>query len=181
MLGDEEGVFDDLLRDRVPGAGWFCSQPGPLGLHQVHLHASLARALECGKIQAFLRLPFGASLPPTVVVADGVEVPQGPPGKAIVQFLPARQRVDQTGTHFEAGRLAINWNEDQVGEQMHQTLVEQARIVWSVLKASTRPAKIEDEQARRLVGYRIGDSALAITKTKGVPLSRPGPQRFHPI
>jgi hypothetical protein len=41
LLPGDEDAFDMALRSKITGAVWRCSQPGPLGLHPVHLHESL--------------------------------------------------------------------------------------------------------------------------------------------
>jgi hypothetical protein len=65
LLPEDEDVFDLALRTVFPGIAWRCSQPGPWGLHPVHLHDSLANAMGCGGrgVQSFLHLPIGAGLP----------------------------------------------------------------------------------------------------------------------
>jgi hypothetical protein len=131
LLPEDEDAFDLALRNTFPGAAWRCSQPGPLGLHPVHLHGSLANAMARGGrgAQAFLHLPIGASPPSTVTLADGVPQPDGPPVAAIVQLLRSTRRHDPGGTYcdhdagyqhpeggayFDAGRLAVRWFEDEV-------------------------------------------------------------------
>lgn len=37
LLPEDEDAFGLALRDTFPGAGWQCSQPGPPGLHPVHI------------------------------------------------------------------------------------------------------------------------------------------------
>ncbi|GGR87065.1 hypothetical protein GCM10010169_34120 [Micromonospora fulviviridis] len=196
LLPEDEDGFDLALRDTFPGAAWRCSQPGPLGLHQVHLHGSLANAMACGGrgVQAFLHLPIGASLPSTVTLADGVPLPDGPPVAAIVQLLRSARRHDPGGTYcdhdagyqhpeggayFDAGRLAVRWFEDEVGADTHQVLLRQTRAVRSVLIATTRPAQVKDQNGRRLTGYRIGPAAQAMAEATGTLLGRTGLQRFQ--
>ncbi|MFI9453784.1 hypothetical protein [Amycolatopsis sp. NPDC052450] len=196
LLPDDEGAFDLALRDTFPGAGWQCSQPGPLGLHPVHLHGSLTNAMTCGGrgVQAFLHLPIGASLPSAVTLADDVPLPDGPPVAAIMQLLRSTRRHDPGGTycdhdaryqhpegsaHFDAGRLAVRWFADEVGDSAQQVLQRQARAIRSALMATTRPARIKDANGRRLTGYRIGPAAQAMVETTGILLGRAGLQRFQ--
>jgi hypothetical protein len=193
LLPDDESTFDFVLRQRIPGVTWRCSKPGPLGLHPVHLHASLPLALACGGIQGFIHLPLGACLPDSVTLADGVPEPTGPPSAAIVQFLRSSYRHDQGGTYchlgpghehpdggvyFDAGRLATRWFEDEVGEQMHSQLLDQTREIFSALTAATRPARVVDQAGRNFSGYRIGAAAQDAARERQVPLGRPGVQRF---
>ncbi|MFG3577742.1 hypothetical protein [Micromonospora chersina] len=83
------------------------------------------------------------------------------------------------GAYFDAGRLAVRWLEDEVGADTHQILLQQTRAVRSVLTAATRPARIKDQNGRRLTGYRIGPAAQAMVEATGVLLGRPGWQRFQ--
>ncbi|KKK05001.1 hypothetical protein [Micromonospora sp. HK10] len=196
LLPEDEDAFDRALRDTSPGAAWQCSQPGPPGLHPVHLHGSLANAMACGGrgIQAFLHLPIGASLPSTVTLADDVPLPDGPPIAATVQLLRSTRRHDPDGTYcdhdagyqhpvggpyFDAGRLAVRWFEDDVGSGAHEVLLRQTREVRSVLTATTGPARIKDQNGRPLTGYRIGPAAQAMAEATGTLLGRPGLQRFQ--
>jgi len=127
LLPEDEDAFDLALRTAFPGSAWRCSQPGPWGLHPVHLHDSLANPLACGSrgVQAFLHLPIGASPPEGVTLADGVAMPDGPPAAAIVQLLRSARRHDPDGTYcdhdpghppaesdvyYDAGRLAVRWS-----------------------------------------------------------------------
>jgi hypothetical protein len=195
LLPEDEDAFDLGLRKTFPNGVWRCSQPGPAGLHPVHLHALLANAMACGSrgVQAFLHLPIGASVPDGVTVADGVAMPDGPPVAAVVQLLCSVRRHDVGGTYcdhepgyphaeggayFDAGRLAVSWFEDEVGADTHRLLLQQTRAIRSVLFTTTRPAHIRDQHGRRLTGYRIGPAAFAMVKATGIPLGRPGLQRF---
>ncbi|GAB3155494.1 hypothetical protein GCM10027290_51730 [Micromonospora sonneratiae] len=196
LLPEDEDTFDLALRDRFAGAAWRCSQPGPAGLHPVHLHDSLANAMTCGGrgVQALLHLPIGASLPATVMLADGVPLPDGPPVAAVVQLLRSAHRHDLGGTYcdhdagyqhpeggayFDAGRLAVRWYEDEVGADTHQVLLGQARAIRSALTAATRPAHLRDQNGNRLTGYRIGRAAQAMAEATGILLGRNGSQRFQ--
>ncbi|WP_125689042.1 hypothetical protein [Amycolatopsis sp. WAC 04169] len=196
LLPEDEDAFGLALRDTFPDAGWRCSPPGPPGLHPVHLHGSLANAMNCVDrgVQAFLHLPIGASPPSTVTLAEGVPPPAGPPVAAIMQLLRSTRRHDPCGTYcdhdaryqhpeggvyFGAGRLAVRWFADEVGASAHEVLLRQTRAVRSALTATTRPARLEDEHGRRLTGHRIGPAAQAMVETMGVLLGRPGSQRFR--
>ena len=196
LLPEDEDAFDLVLRETFPGAAWRCSQPGPLGLHPVHLHGSLANAMACGGrgVQAFLHLPIGASLPSTVTLADGVALPDGPPVAATMQLLRSTRRHDPGGTYcdhdagyqhphgnayFDAGRLAVRWFDDEVGATTHQVLLRQTQALRSALIATTRPAPIKDQHGRRLTGHRIGPAAQAMAEATGILLGRTGSQRFQ--
>jgi hypothetical protein len=180
LLPEDEMTFDHALRQHLPlpDSAWRCSHPGPIGLHPIHMHASLGQAMQCGTTQAFLHLPLGAGLPPAVTVADGVPEPNGPPPRAIVQYLRGRQLSDDQGTHLRAGRLAVSWYEDEVGHQIHQLLTEQTRQIWSCLTAATLPAHVADTDGRRLTGFRIGPAARDAVQQTGIALSRDR-QLFH--
>lgn len=195
MLPQDEVAFDMALRESFPDAAWRCSQPGPLGLHPLHLHGTLGDALACGSrgVQAFLHLPVGAKLPSTVTLADGVSLPEGPPVAAAVQLLRSTLRHGRGGTycdheascqhpdvdaHLDAGRLAVRWFENEVGSDTHRVLLEQTRVLRSVLIAITSPAHVQNQYGRRLTGYRIGPAAHAMVQATGVPLGRMGQERF---
>lgn len=175
----DEVLLGKRIAEVLPAAGWHCSHPGPLGLHQVHLHASIESALGCGSTQAFLGLPAGASLPTTIVPAPGVSAPCGPPIAAVVQLLCSRLRTDERGEFFESGRLAVRWFEPEVGPETHQTLTEQTRLVWTALRTATRPAAIETAVGRRTTGTRIGPAAHDQVIRQQVPLAGPGGERFR--
>jgi hypothetical protein len=175
----DEVLLGQRIAEVLPSSGWHCSHPGPPGLHQVHLHASIESALDCGSTQAFLGLPAGASLPPLIIPAAGVTTPVGPPTAAVVQLLRSRVRTDERGEFFESGRLAVRWFEPEVGPEMHRDLTEQTRLIWTVLRAVTRPAVIEAPDGRRTSGLRIGPVARDEVARRQMPLARPGIQRFR--
>jgi hypothetical protein len=97
--------------------------------------------------------------------------PDRPTIEATVQFVRTRQISDHTGPHLEVGFLVVEWFPDAVGAEMHRTLTDQTRLIWSALNAATRPAKVEAIGGRALGGYRIGDAALALTTSTRIPLS----------
>ncbi|MFB6525147.1 hypothetical protein [Streptomyces sp. NPDC056399] len=175
----DEVLLGQRIAEVLPSSGWLCSHPGPVGLHQVHLHDSIESALGCGSTQAFLSLPAGASLSPAIIPAAGVRTPVGPPTAAVVQLLRSRLRTDERGEFFESGRLAVRWFEPEVGPEMHQTLTEQTRLIWAALRAVTRPAVIEAPDGRRTSGLRIGPAARDEVIRQQVPLARPGVQRLR--
>ncbi|MGW4202701.1 hypothetical protein [Streptomyces sp. NPDC004726] len=175
----DEVLLGQRIAEAVPSSGWHCSHPGPPGLHQVHLHASIESALGCGGTQAFLGLPAGASLPPAIIPAAGVSTPLGPPASAVVQLLRSRLRRDEQGEFLESGRLAVRWSEPEVGPETHRTLTEHTRLIWTALRASTRPAVIETADGRRTSGMRIGPAARNGVIRHGVLLAHPGVQRFR--
>lgn len=179
LMPADEVLLGQRIAEVLPSSGWHCSHPGPLGLHQVHLHSSIESALGCGSTQAFLGLPAGASLPVTIIPAPGVSAPCGLPIAAVVQLLCSRLRTDGRGEFFESGRLAVRWFEPEVGPEMHQTLTEQTRLIWTALRAATRPAVLETADGRRTMGTRIGPDARDKVIRQQVPLARPGIQRFR--
>jgi hypothetical protein len=86
---------------------------------------------------------------------------------------------DRNGKRYlDCGRLATSWFEDEVGPELHRVLTEQTSIIWPVLTAATRPAKVVDLNGRGLTGYRIGEDALSLALA-GTLLGRPGPERFR--
>lgn len=160
---------------------WRCSQPGPPGLHQVHLHPTLSAALDCGPrggVQAFLHLPIGAALPDGVLPVDGVGTPAGPKPQAIVQLLRSTM-IEAGDKHFRSGRLAVKWYRSEVGPEMHDLLTGQVGKIWTALKATTRVAHVEDSNGRGLPGTRIGPAAHAMVLRDGILLGRPGAHRFR--
>ncbi|MFG3046187.1 hypothetical protein ACGFZR_14825 [Streptomyces sp. NPDC048241] len=178
-LPEDEQLIGQRISEALPRSGWLCSQPGPWGLHQVHLHCSLGEALSCGGRQAFLLLPEGARAPEDVMV-DNAVAPRSDLGhSAAVQFLCSRRIQDGEGEVFEAGRLAVSWSEQQVGPERHQLLTEETSIVWKALRAATRPAVVESPQGRRISGMRIGPAAHDLVTSSGMLLTRGGVQRLH--
>jgi hypothetical protein len=133
----------------------------------------------CGGLQAFLHLPYDPSQPPTPTALDIVLQPERPPVEASVQYLRTRHKSNYGEEHLEAGWLAVEWFMHSVGEQTHQLLSEQSKLVWSALTASTRPAKIESIQGRAFSGFRIGDAALALVRETRLLLSDGGPHRYR--
>jgi hypothetical protein len=160
MLPADELGFDLLVRSTLGDIGWLCSHPGPLGLHQVHLHPTLGDALDCGGTQAFLSLPAGASPPPGVVDQTGSRASVRPSGLAIVQLLRSPFLDDHNGRRICLGRLAVRWNELQVGQSAHELLSRETKLVWRALTASTRPAHlVSNATGRPVSGRRIGPAA----------------------
>lgn len=180
LLPEDEAVLGQHIRAAFPEAAWRCSQPGPLGLHQLHLHPTLEAALACGGVQAFLSLPIGASLPDDIEPVEGVQRPTGPPSQAGVQLLRS-DMVAFGGEHFRSGRLAVRWFESEVGPDMHRLLTHQTSTIWTALKAATRVAHIEQTNGRRLTGTRIGRSAHDKVLRDNITLGRPGSERFRLI
>ncbi|GIG04229.1 hypothetical protein Cco03nite_09290 [Catellatospora coxensis] len=178
LLPADENAFDRLLRERIELIAWRCSHPGPVGLHPTHMHPTLAEAMACGSVQAFLHLPFGAALPQTVTLANGVRPPAGPPTEATVQLLRARIRNGHDGRSFEAGRLAVRWYENEVSPETHRTLVGQTRQIWSALTAATRLVRV-DGREKPLFGFRIGQAAEAMIRETGGQLAVSGVLRFR--
>jgi hypothetical protein len=103
LLPEDEEAFDSALRTVFPDSAWRCSKPGPPGLHPLHLHSSLARAMGCADrgVQAFLNLPVGAGLPDGVALADGVRMPDGPPAAADMQLLRSNRHHDPDGRYCD--------------------------------------------------------------------------------
>jgi hypothetical protein len=180
LLPEDEVALGQHISDAFPDAAWRCSQPGPHGLHQLHLHPTLEAALTCGKVQAFLSLPVGASLPDDIEPVDGVQPPTGPPSQAIVQFLRS-DMVNIRDEHFRSGRLAVRWFESEVGPDMHHLLTNQTRAIWTALKAATRVAHIQRADGSQLTGTRIGRSAHDKVIRDNITLGRPGADRYQLI
>ncbi|WP_427922430.1 hypothetical protein [Streptomyces sp. cg40] len=178
-LPEDEQLIGQHINEALPRSGWLCSHPGPRGLHQVHLHRSLGKALSCGGRQAFLLLPDGARAPEDVLVDQAVGPRSDIGHSAIVQFLCSRRLQDGEGEVFEAGRLAARWFEQQVGRERHRLLTEETRLVWTALRAATRPACVETTQGRRISGMRIGPAAHDLVANSGMPLKRGGVQRLR--
>ncbi|MFE0425251.1 hypothetical protein, partial [Streptomyces sp. NPDC058953] len=185
LLPEDEAVVGERIAEALPEAAWLCSQPGPVGLHQVHLHPSVTEALICGSgVQALLPLPAGAAAPPGVVAADGVPTGHGPDhdpdhgsghgSAAVVQLLCAR-RVREDGEEvFRAGRLAVRWSEPEAGPATHRLLTEQTRLIWRALRSATRPAHVVTAGGQRVSGLRIGPAARDLVSATGMALDRWG-------
>ncbi|MFG2004804.1 hypothetical protein ACGFNU_37215 [Spirillospora sp. NPDC048911] len=174
LLPSDEDLLDVQVARTLPGAGWMCSHPGPVGLHQVHLHRSLSQAMECGGRQAFIPLPACAALPDTVQLAEGIEPRSAEPQQAIVQLLRSDLYEDELGEHFRPGRLAVRWFEDEVGPDMHDLLTDQTRLIWQALRAATKPAAVVHDSGRRTRGMRIGPAAREMVIDQDLPLTRGG-------
>ncbi|MFJ1755044.1 hypothetical protein [Kitasatospora sp. NPDC088134] len=179
LLPEDEASVGQRIAELLPGAGWLCSQPGPLGLHQVHVHPSVQDALRCGGVQALLALPAGAAAPAGVQDLTGSATGPGRPS-AVVQLLCSRRRQNRNGEVFDAGRLAVRWFEPEVGPEMHRLLTEQTRTVWRALRAATRPAPVETAAGHRISGMRIGRAAHAFATDTGIPLARGVSQYLRP-
>jgi hypothetical protein len=179
LLPSDEELLDAGVDRALPGAGWMCSHPGPVGLHQVHLHRSVRQAMECGGRQAFIPLPTRASLSDTVELTDGVEARSAEPLQAIVQLLRSDLFEDEHGEHFRAGRLAVRWFEPEVGPDMHEVLTEQTRLLWQALRAATKPAAVIDQAGRQTSGARIGPAAREMVLDQELPLTRGGWARYR--
>jgi hypothetical protein len=132
-----------------------------------------------GGVQAFLPLPVGAALPPRVILAPGTDPRSGPPNEAIVQLHRSHLLTDTDSVVFQSGRLATRWFEPEVGPQMHELLIEQTRLIWTALRATTHPAAIEDDSGRRTTGFRIGITARQMVIDRQIPLTRMGWTRYR--
>jgi len=174
LLSEDERAVGDAISEALPDGRWRCSQPGPLGLHELHLHVDITDAMACGGTQAFLPLPAGASLPATVIASAGVPTPTGPPGAATLQLLQSRIAEDSFGRYFEAGRLAIRWYEHTVAPETHRLLVDQTALAWTALRRLTLPARIQDTHGRLTGGMRVGVRAKAFISEQKIPLRRSG-------
>ena len=164
----------ERIRAVLPAAAWRCSHPGPPGLHQVHLYASLDEAMDCGGVQAFLPLPAGAAMTVMARLQPGVVVNEDVPCQAIIQYLHSDVHSDSSGEHFRAGRLAVVWNEHEVVPELLPLLQEQTQTVWKALRSATRPAAIEHADGSRPSGTRIGDAARDLVLSKNLRLTRSG-------
>ncbi|MFB7913605.1 hypothetical protein [Streptomyces sp. NPDC056061] len=181
LLPEDERDVGRSIGEALPRAGWLCSHPGPKGLHQVHLHPSLGDALSCGGRQAFMLLPEGARAPEDVPVVGGAAAGADLSRSAVLQFLCARRFRDDEGEAFEAGRLAVTWNEPEVGPERHRLLTDQTRLAWQALRSATRPAVFGSRHGQRVSGTRIGPAAYDLVATTGMPLTRGGSQRLRPV
>ncbi|MFF9398798.1 hypothetical protein [Streptomyces sp. NPDC014744] len=179
LLPQDEILVGRRIRGALPDGAWLCSQPGPAGLHEVHLHRTVEEALSCGGVQAFLLLPAGAAAPAGVVTTGAVTTRPELRHAAIVQLLRSRRVPDRNGEVFRAGRLAVRWNEPDVGPGTHQLLTGQTRLVWQALRSATRPAAFTDPTGRRTSGQRIGAAAHDLVARTGMPLTRGGAQRLY--
>lgn len=179
LLPSDEAVVADRINEVFPDSGWLCSQPGPIGLHKVHLHCQLEEAMGCGGDQAFIPLPVGAALDSAIELACGLESRSNTPQLAILQFLRSRIHQDAIGEYFGSGRLAVRWFEPEVGPNMHAELTEQVRLIWAALRAATKPAAVITEQGRRTTGVRIGPAARQLVTERGLPLTLGGRVRLR--
>ncbi|MFB6893410.1 hypothetical protein ACFCX4_29300 [Kitasatospora sp. NPDC056327] len=110
---------------------------------------------------------------------DAVAPGSGIGRSAIMQFLCSRRLRDGEGEVLEAGRLAVCWNEQEVGPGRHQLLTEETSLARRALRAVTRPAVVENAQGRRTSGTRIGPAAHDLVTRSGMPLTRGGVQRLR--
>lgn len=179
LLPEDEALVGQRIRELLPGAGWRCSQPGPRGLHQVHVHSTVQEALRCGGVQAFLALPAGADAPADAQDLTGHATRLGLPGAAVVQLLCSRRRQSESGEALDAGRLAVRWFEPEVGPEMHRLLTEQKRTIWQALRSGTRQAVVETVDGRRISGMRIGHAAHALATSTSIQLTRGVSQRLY--
>jgi len=67
----------------------------------------------------------------------------------------------------------------EIGEGLHHTLTDQARQVWSVLTASTKPAHTVDAHGKPPTGYRSGNAARDMVRQTGMRLGLTGLHRFQ--
>lgn len=179
LLPEDEAQLGQHIGAVLPEAAWRCSQPGPKGLHQVHLHPSIESALNCGGTQTFVDLPAGATLPVDIVRTEGVPPATGPASAAVMQLLRSRLIEDEHDPHFRSGRLAVRWRESETGPDIHRALAEQTRLIWSALRTATHPAHVQDANSRGITGMRIGQAALETVARHNILLGRPGAHRFH--
>lgn len=180
LLPADEALLDQRIDEVLPGAGWRCSHPGPPDLHQVHLHRTVEQAMTCGGVQAFLPLPAGAALVSVVEPVAELEPRSGTPSQASVQLLRSAIYEDDLGEHFRSGRLAVQWFEPEVGPEMHHLLTEQTRLIWTALRAATRPAAVvHDQTGQRVRGLRIGAEAHKLITDRRLALTRGGWSRYH--
>ncbi|MFM1723371.1 hypothetical protein ABEU20_001937 [Rhodococcus sp. PAM 2766] len=183
LAPEDEARVGRAIADAAPRAAWICSPPGPAGRHPVHLHRHVEQAFECGTVQAFLLLPFGAEPPGDVHPDADVEITPALTGRALVQLLRSRRVDDEWGqpeghgSAFRSGRLAVRWSEPEVGPEGHRLLSEQADTVWAAVRSTTRPARLVGPDGRITAAGRIGQAAYDVVTTTGIPLTRGGPER----
>jgi hypothetical protein len=174
LHGTDVRHLGERLRAVLPAAAWLCSYPGPPVLREIHLHAKLDEAMDCGGVQAFMPLPAGAATTVMARLEAGVVVNENVPCQALIQFLHADVYSDSSGESFRAGRLAVAWNEREVIPVLLPLLEEQTRTVWKVLRSATGSAVIEDASGRRPSGTRIGDAARDLVTSRNLRLTRSG-------
>jgi hypothetical protein len=175
MLEDDVRAFGQQVRLALPVAWWMCSHPGPRGLHQVHAHASLEEALDCGgRIQASLPLPAGPEVPEGALVGAGVTPQPGVPVSALVRFVQTvQQPVGLFGSaHLQAGGLTVRY------EQGLFELAEQVEQVWSALEKVTSSGLVAEADGTEHTGFRIGPAARALVTETGLALSLGGSERL---
>jgi hypothetical protein len=177
LLPADESALDSELAKRLPARGWLCSHPGPVGLHEVHLHGCLLAALDCGGVQAFMPLPVGWTPGPQIPALDDLKT-DGRASVAILQFLRSEVRTDERGEHFSAGRLAVRWFENEVGPELHATLSSEVGTAWAGLRAMTNPAKVQNGDGSTTGGMRIGTAAKTLVLGSRLPLTRGGWERL---
>lgn len=171
LLPEDEAAYGARVAESFPSAAWRCSQPGPSGLHQVHLHPILPAALACGGVQAFMPLPAGAGAGGDVELLDGRDDDR-PTCLAILQLLRTSLCEDDLGAHIRAGRLAVKWNELEVGAESHRILTEQVRQIWIALRDVTLPAPVVAlGDGRPITGKRIGPAARRLVVEQALPLT----------
>lgn len=157
LMPSDEDQFADAVAADLPGAGWRCSHPGPVDQQPKHVHATVAEAMNCGGLQAFLDLPIGAD-------------PFAGESKALVQLFRSQICGDGYSRYFRNGRLATRWFEDEVGADMHLLLTRQRDLVWQALRRTTSPAHIQHPDGRPVSGKRIGPTALEVARAQGLDL-----------
>jgi hypothetical protein len=166
----DEVSFDTEVRELFPQAAWICSQPGRFVPGTVHLHPTLPEALSCGGTQAFLPLPVG-SAPLNAVVLPGVQVGSHP-SAAIVQYATSDHLASYLGGWFRSGRLALRWNELEVGPVLHEQLTNESRQIWAAMRRATRPVTLALSGGRIMKAQRFGAAALALAKQPEARLAR---------
>jgi hypothetical protein len=86
-------------------------------------------------------------LPAGVGAGGDVELLDGRGGDrstclAMLQLLRPSLREDDLGAHIRAGRLAVKWNELEVGAESHRILTEHVCQLWIALRDVTLPAPV---------------------------------------
>jgi hypothetical protein len=116
-------------------------------------------------------LPAGAGAGGDVELLDGRDG-ERPTCLAILQLLRPSLREDDLGAHIRAGRLAVKWNELEVGAASHRILTEQVRQLWIALRDVTLPAPVVAlGGGRPITGKRIGPAARRLVVDQALPLT----------
>lgn len=169
LTDDDVAEFSDRLREALPDVSWRCSHPSPDHL-VVHQFESLQEALQCGASpfvsQAFIDFEHSA-LQFLVYQPKAIT-------HVIDNYAPG-YRYPPTVNMVECGRMAIRWNTQESDEATQAALAAQLKLIWSVFRKSTLPAKVHATAGYAVSGFRIGKQMLEQAKEQGIYLKANGP------